>query len=62
MSTVIHSVPVSAVDMNVPVTAIDEMLEDYKPLVENKKATILTGRKLTYHQGKKNKQPRCSSV
>ncbi|XP_051922372.1 protein cordon-bleu isoform X2 [Hippocampus zosterae] len=49
--SVIHSVPVSAVDMNVPVTAIDEILKDYKPVVKDKKATILTGRKLTCHQG-----------
>ncbi|KAM9805874.1 protein cordon-bleu isoform X2 [Syngnathus typhle] len=44
--SVIRGVPV--VDMNVPVTAIDEILEDYKPLVEDKKATtVLAGMKLT---------------
>ncbi|XP_077431862.1 protein cordon-bleu isoform X2 [Vanacampus margaritifer] len=51
--SVIHGVPVSVVDMNVPVTAIDEVpvLEDYKPLIEEKKAKVLTGMKLTDPNG-----------
>ncbi|XP_077383231.1 protein cordon-bleu isoform X2 [Festucalex cinctus] len=42
-----------SVDMNVPVTAIDEVpvLEDYKPLIEVKKPKVLTGMKLTDQNG-----------
>lgn len=42
MSTGINEVPVSAVDMDVPVTAIDEVLEDYAQTTAKIEAKLFT--------------------
>ncbi|XP_065813902.1 protein cordon-bleu isoform X2 [Labrus bergylta] len=42
MSTNSNEVPVSVVDMDVPVTAIDEVLEDFEQNIEEKEARSLT--------------------
>lgn len=42
MSTDSNEVPVSVVDMDVPVTAIDEVLEDYERNIVENEAKSLT--------------------
>ncbi|XP_077455360.1 protein cordon-bleu isoform X5 [Stigmatopora argus] len=48
---VIPGIPMSTVDLNIPVTAIDEVLEEYKPLLEKIESTVLTETKLADHKG-----------
>ncbi|XP_077577284.1 protein cordon-bleu isoform X2 [Stigmatopora nigra] len=48
---VIPGIPMSTVDLNIPVTAIDEVLEEYKPPVEKFESTVLTETKLADHKG-----------
>ncbi|XP_061631900.1 protein cordon-bleu isoform X3 [Phyllopteryx taeniolatus] len=60
ISTGIPGVPVSVVDMNVPVTAIDEILEDCKPLVEDNRAAVLSGMKLADRKGSESPAERCN--
>ncbi|XP_041649191.1 protein cordon-bleu isoform X2 [Cheilinus undulatus] len=51
MSTDSNEVPVSVVDMDVPVTAIDEVLEDFEYKTEEKEAKSLTRTKSTESKG-----------
>nr|XP_057909626.1 protein cordon-bleu isoform X1 [Doryrhamphus excisus]XP_057909628.1 protein cordon-bleu isoform X1 [Doryrhamphus excisus]XP_057909629.1 protein cordon-bleu isoform X1 [Doryrhamphus excisus] len=46
----IHRVPVSVVDMDIPVTAIDEIVDDHQP-GEGNTATVLTDMKLSHRKG-----------
>lgn len=57
MSTDSNEVPVSVVDMDVPVTAIDEVLEDYELNIAENEAKSLTR---TESAGSKGKNKRNS--
>lgn len=46
-----NEVPVSVVDMDVPVTAIDEVLEDFDCKIVKNEAKLLTGTKSTGKKG-----------
>ncbi|XP_057690745.1 protein cordon-bleu isoform X2 [Corythoichthys intestinalis] len=48
---VIPGVPMSIVDLNIPVTAIDEVLEEYKPLLEKNESTVLRETNVAHHKG-----------
>lgn len=46
-----NEVPVSVVDMDVPITAIDEVLEDFDCKIPKNEAKLLTGTKSTDKKG-----------
>ncbi|KAM6995352.1 protein cordon-bleu [Tautogolabrus adspersus] len=52
MSTNSNDVPVSVVDLDVPVTAIDEVLEDFEQNIEQKEAQSLTRTESTGSKGR----------
>ena len=54
MSTDSNEVPVSVVDMDVPVTAIDEVLEDYERNTVENEAKSLTRTVSASSKGTKN--------
>lgn len=54
MSTDSNEVPVSVVDMDVPVTAIDEVLEDYEHHIVENETKSLTRTKSAGSKGMKN--------
>lgn len=54
MSTDSNEVPVSVVDMDVPVTAIDEVLEDYERNIVENEAKSLTRTESAGSKGTKN--------
>ena len=58
MSTDSNEVPVSVVDMDVPVTAIDEVLEDYGSNVVEYDAKPLIRTESAHSKGRKKKMPR----
>lgn len=60
MSTDSNEVPVSVVDMDVPVTAIDEVLEDYERNVVENEAKSLTRTQSAGSKGTKNNVPTSS--
>ncbi|XP_054637930.1 protein cordon-bleu isoform X3 [Dunckerocampus dactyliophorus] len=47
----IYRVPVPAVDMDIPVTVIDEIADDHKPCGEENTATVLTDMMLSHSKG-----------
>lgn len=54
MSTGRNEVPVSAVDMDVPVTAIDEVLEDYVQTTAKNEAKLFTRPESAGSKGRKS--------
>lgn len=54
MSTDSNEVPVSVVDMDVPVTAIDEVLEDYERHIVENETTSITRIESAGSKGTKN--------
>lgn len=54
MSTDSNEVPVSVVDMDVPVTAIDEVLDDYENNIVENEGKSLTRTESAGSKGKKN--------
>lgn len=55
MSTDSNEVPVSVVDMDVPVTAIDEVLVDYERITVQHEAMTLIKTKSAIGKGRKNR-------
>ncbi len=62
MSTHSKEVPVSVVDMDVPVTAIDEVLEDYEHNIAENEAKSLTRSESTGSKGTKKSVPSSSRL
>lgn len=62
MSTDSNDVPVSVVDMDVPVTAIDEVLEDYERNIVENDAKSLTRTESAGSKGTKNNVPKLRLV
>lgn len=60
MSTGRNEVPVSVVDMDVPVTAIDEVLEEYGCTIAENEAKSLTRTESAGRKGMKNNMPTAS--
>lgn len=60
MSTDSNEVPVSVVDMEVPVTAIDEVLEDYECHIVENETKSLTRTESAGSKGTKNNMPMSS--
>lgn len=60
VSTGRNGVPVSVVDMDVPVTAIDEVLEEYGRAIAENEATSLTRTESSVSKGMKNNMPTAS--
>lgn len=56
MSTDSNEVPVSVVDMDVPVTAIDEVLEDYESNIVDYDARLLIRTESAHSKGRKEKK------
>lgn len=56
MSTDSNEVPVSVVDMDVPVTAIDEVLEEYELNIVENETKSLTRTESAGNKGKNNKR------